>query len=39
MAAMFLSRADSFPEEPTVLWTYVVAIVQTPVNKAVADTK
>lgn len=39
MAAMFLSRADSFPEEATVLWTYVAAIVQTPVNKAMADTK
>lgn len=39
MAAMFLLRADSFPEEAKVSWTYVVAIVQTPVHKAVADTK
>lgn len=39
MAAMFLLRADSLPEEATVSWTYVVAIVQAPVNKALADTK
>lgn len=39
MAAMFLLRADSFPEESTASWTYVVAIVQAPVNKAMPDTK
>lgn len=36
---MFLLRADSFPEEAVASWTYVVVIVQAPVNKAMPDTK
>jgi len=39
MVKMFLLREESFPKAAMLSWTYVVVIVQAPVNKATADTE